>query len=152
MTIPTPFSVEHAHESSGFLLWQVTTLWQRKITAALQPYDVTHTQFVLLASTLWLAQSEENITQIRLAKHAKLDIMMTSQVLRTLETKGWITRAEHPFDSRAKTIVLTDAGRELAKIIIPVVEQVDVRFFSQQTLDKNTFNQALQELSRQENE
>lgn len=36
--------------SPGFLLWHVTLRWQRAITAALRPLDLTHVQFVLLAS------------------------------------------------------------------------------------------------------
>jgi DNA-binding MarR family transcriptional regulator len=100
----------------------------------------------LLASTLWLSQSESNITQIRLAKHAKLDIMMTSQVLRTLERKGWLTREPHPTDSRAKIITLTEQGIALARVAIPVVEQIDQDFFASQTLSQHEFNHALQQL------
>jgi hypothetical protein len=48
------FSVEKAEDSSGFLLWQVTNLWQREIKKALEPYGITHSQFVLMASIHWL--------------------------------------------------------------------------------------------------
>lgn len=142
----SPFSVEQAHDSSGFLLWQVTVLWQRQIASALRPHGLTQVQFVLLASTLWLSQSESSITQVRLAKHAKLDIMMTSQVLRTLERKGWLMRELHPTDSRAKIITLTEQGIEIARIAIPVVEQIDRDFFASQTLSQHEFNLALQQL------
>jgi hypothetical protein len=37
-------------KSPGFLLWQVTLRWQRKVTIALAPLDLTHVQFVLLAT------------------------------------------------------------------------------------------------------
>jgi len=36
------FSVEKAEESSGFLLWQVTNLWQREIKKALDEFGLTH--------------------------------------------------------------------------------------------------------------
>ena len=41
-------------DSPGFLLWHVTLRWQRDIAAALAPLDLTHVQFVLLATTWWL--------------------------------------------------------------------------------------------------
>ena len=40
-----------ANESYGLLFWQVSTLWQRKIKESLRPYDLTHTQYVILAVT-----------------------------------------------------------------------------------------------------
>ena len=48
----TPFSVQEADESTGFLLWQVTMLWQRRIAAVLRPQGLTQVQFALLASLL----------------------------------------------------------------------------------------------------
>ena len=37
-------------ESTGLLLWQVTNRWQAAQRAALQPFGLTHVQFVLTAS------------------------------------------------------------------------------------------------------
>lgn len=130
MVSDTPFSAEEAHDSPGFLLWQVTSLWQRRISAALRPHDLTQVQFALLASILWLAQRQPAISQVALARHAKLDVMMTSQVLRTLEGRGLITRDVHPEDPRAKALSLTRAGTTLAWLAIPVVEQADREFFA----------------------
>ncbi len=119
-----------ADASTGFLLWQVHAIWQRQITAALRPHGLTQVQFALLASLLWLMQRDEHITQIRLARHAKLDVMMTSQVLRALQARGLLERREHPTDTRAKVVALTDVGIATAMAAIPVVEQVDAQFFS----------------------
>ena len=62
------FSVKTAEESSGFLLWQVTTLWQRKVRQALVQYDLTHSQFVLLTCLHWLLIHNQDVTQIVLSK------------------------------------------------------------------------------------
>ena len=67
-------------ESPGFLLWQVSTRWRREVEAALSPLGLTHPQFVLLASILWLNRAGSEVTQIELARHAGTDITMTSQV------------------------------------------------------------------------
>ena len=124
------FSVETPEESSGFLLWQVTNLWQREIKLALAKFDITHSQFVLLASILWLSQFEEPITQVLLSNHTKIDPMTTSTVLRTLQKKGFLQRTEHATDTRAKTVVLTKPGIDIARQAIAAVEQFDKDFFA----------------------
>lgn len=137
------FSVETPEESSGFLLWQVTNLWQREIKKALEVYDLTHSQFVLLASTLWLMQQNESITQIVLSNHTKIDPMTTSTVLRTLQKKGLLQRQEHSTDTRAKTVELTPDGIEMAKLAVKIVEKFDHEFFQVLGHDTKMFNKKL---------
>lgn len=90
------FSVNEPEESSGFLLWQVTNLWQREIKKALEQYNLTHSQFVLMASIHWLTLHEQEVTQIVLSAHTKIDPMTTSTVLRTLQQKELVKRQEVP--------------------------------------------------------
>lgn len=132
------FSVEKPEESSGFLLWQVTNLWQREIKKALEQYNITHSQFVLMASIHWLTLHKQEVTQIILSSHTKIDPMTTSTVLRTLQKKDLITRQEHVTDTRAKIVVLTEAGKEITKKAIVTVEAFDKKFFS--ILGANTKN------------
>ncbi|MBV8254097.1 MAG: MarR family transcriptional regulator [Chitinophaga sp.] len=124
------FSVEEAGESSGFLLWQVTSIWQREIRRALEPHGLTHSQFVILASIYWLSMQEQAVTQVLLSNHTKIDVMTTSTVLRTLQEKKLVLRAEHPTDTRAKVVKLTDTGKKLIKETVPVVEKFDQEFFA----------------------
>lgn len=124
------FHFNKAEDSSGYLLWQVTTLWQRKIKRELDTIDLTHTQFVLLASLAWLSKSQNIVTQIEIASHSKTDRMMVSKVLRTLQEKGFISRKEHETDTRAKAITLTETGEKILQRALVMVEQVDINFFS----------------------
>lgn len=117
-------------DSPGFLLWQVTNLWQRRIREALKEVNLTHVQFVLLASLVRLAEQKSVISQTDLSRFAKTDIMMTSQVLRVLQKKGLITRSSHPEDSRAKCINATAEGIEVVKVAVKLVEQEDHTFFT----------------------
>jgi len=137
------FSVEKAEESSGFLLWQVTNLWQREIKKALEPYDLTHSQFVLMASIHWLTLHKQEVTQILLSSHTKIDPMTTSTVLRTLQTKGLLQRQEHLTDTRAKTVGLTDNGKKIIKQAVKTVETFDRTFFSKLGGKTETFNKQL---------
>lgn len=117
--------IEQPEESAGFLLWHLTLRWQREIVAALQSFGLTHVQFVLLASTWWLNTHDQQPTQAALAAHAGTDVKMTSQVIRTLEKKGLVTRDVDIADTRARRLVVTAAGASLAPRAIEIVETVD---------------------------
>jgi DNA-binding MarR family transcriptional regulator len=137
------FQFEDANDSPGFSLWQVSSLWQRRINAGLRPFGLTHAQFVLLASLTWLVDEAKPLTQADLASHAKMDVMMTSNVLRTLEEKGLVRRDPHPTDTRAKSLAVTKQGRELAAQAVRVVENIDRDFFSKLGAEMGNFNRNL---------
>jgi DNA-binding MarR family transcriptional regulator len=117
-------------ESPGFLLWRATLRWQRAVAGALAPLELTHVQFVLLASTWWLNQQGERPNQHELAEHASTDEKMTSEVIRGLERNGLIERELDPHDTRAKKVQVTTRGARLAPRAIAAVEQVDSAFFA----------------------
>ncbi len=137
------FSFESAEDSSGFLLWQVTNLWQREIKKALEKYDLTHSQYVLMASIHWLTLHDKDVTQILLSSNTKIDPMTTSTVLRTLQTKGLLKRQEHSTDTRAKTVVLTEEGKKVIKQAVKSVEKFDAEFFSPLGDKTSEFNKRL---------
>jgi DNA-binding MarR family transcriptional regulator len=144
------FGFEKAEDSPGFLLWQVTNLWQREIKKALDKIGLTHSQFVLLASIYWLALHQQDVTQINLSDHTKIDPMTTSKVLRTLQTRGLLERREHHTDTRAKTVGLTDQGKKATKEAVKAVEKFDKMFFSPLGNKLSEFNKKLSLLMVQE--
>jgi DNA-binding MarR family transcriptional regulator len=115
--------------SPGFLLWNVSLSWQREVGSVLKPLDLTHVQFVLLASTWWLSDHAGPPNQLQLARQAGTDVKMTSQVVRTLEAKGLLSRDVDPADTRARRLRLTARGRSLARRAITAVENADAAFF-----------------------
>ena len=116
------FRFEKAEDSSGFLLWQVTNLWQREIKKALEKFGLTHSQFVLLASIHWLNLGKQDVTQILLSSHTKIDPMTTSTVLRTLQSKGLLRRRERTTDTRAKTAITNEGNKDVNQSV-KTVEQ-----------------------------
>jgi DNA-binding MarR family transcriptional regulator len=106
-------------------------LWQREINKILKKFDLTHTQFVVLAGSYWLSNKTENITQVEIANFIDIDKMMTSNVIRKLLEKKLLKRQEHKTDTRAKIISLTEKGIETLKISVKEVEKFDVTFFGQ---------------------
>jgi DNA-binding MarR family transcriptional regulator len=127
-------------------LWQLTHLWQRAIRKALEPYGLTHSQYVLLASIHWLSLHKKAVTQVELSAHTQIDPMTTSAVLRTLQKKGLLQRREHLTDTRAKTVMLTDKGIDLTRVAVKAVECFDAGFFSGLGDQANDFNRKIQQL------
>ena len=128
MKTPLDTSYDNAEDSPGLRLWQVSNKWQARQRAALKPFNLTHVQFVLLAS-LTYAQGNRIFTQKQLAEYAQTDVMMTSEVLRTLEGKGLVVRKPHETDGRAFTLTPTAEGISLVNQAIGSVEAVDREFF-----------------------
>lgn len=124
-----PFSVETPDQSMGFLLWQTTTIWQRSIKKSLEPYEVTHAQFVLMAILLWHQGKNIDLTQVDLVNLSKLDKMTVSNSCKKLSSLDLVSRQENQEDTRAKNISLTKKGRALAKKLVPIIETVDKDFF-----------------------
>ncbi len=116
-------------ESAGYLLWQVTHLWQRQVESVLSELDITHLQFVLLAGIGWLTRDGTLPTQVQLAEFCKIHVMQISQVVRKLEDKKLIKRTTHPSDPRAKVLRLTPTGEAVLSQAVPLIEQLDAAFF-----------------------
>lgn len=128
-----PFGFDKPEDSPGFLLWQTTMLWQRKIKKALEPFEVSHAQFVVMALLLWFEAHRYDSTQITLASWSKLDKMTVSKALKKLAAMGLVDRKEHAKDTRAKSMALTSKGKTLIRKLVPIVEQIDENFFAKIT-------------------
>ncbi|BBK29775.1 putative HTH-type transcriptional regulator YdcH [Allostella humosa] len=134
---------------AGFVLWQVSNLWQRNMRRALSPFGLTHVQFGLLAG---LAAMERDcggvVTQVDLAAFCHVDPMMTSQVLRTLEAAGYVARAPHPTDTRAKCPTLTASGAAILARAAPEVALSERAFFAMAGKKSERLVRSLRKLRR----
>ena len=146
------FKFKRPHDSPGYLLGQVTMLWQRKQKKVLDPLDLTQTQFVLLAALGWLAKTNKEVTQVDIANQSNADRMMVSKVLRTLQDKGFITRQEHQTDTRAKTIQLTTKGAAVLQKALIAIENADIDFFASLGTKLPAFNKNMVQLMEENRE
>ncbi|MES2215553.1 MAG: MarR family transcriptional regulator [Pseudomonadota bacterium] len=131
-----PFGFDRPEDSPGFLLWQTTMVWQRQIRSALEPYDISHAQFVIMATLMWLESNRSSITQISIVNLTKLDKMTVSKSLKKLVMLGYASRSEHETDTRAKSTSLTEQGKEMVRILVPIVEGIDARFFGKASCEE----------------
>jgi DNA-binding MarR family transcriptional regulator len=114
----------------------------------LTPHELTHVQFVLLASLWWLEEHDgQPPTQARLAAQAGTDPMMTSQVIRKLEARGLLERALDPSDARARHLQMTARGRAVVASALADVEAADGDYFAAIGDGRDAFIEALGTLS-----
>jgi DNA-binding MarR family transcriptional regulator len=138
-----PSRFKKPEDSPGFLLWQVTNSWQRRIRHALKEIGLTHVQFVLLTATDWLDNAKLPTNQTNVAKFAHTDVMMTSQVIRTLKGKGLVVVEENPSDTRAHILKVTPTGKRLVRTALELVEDADGKFFGPLARDSIRFVEML---------
>ena len=152
MSSKVNFKFQSPEESPGYLLAQLSMIWQRRQKQILDPLDLTHTQFVLLASIAWLTKSSDSVMQVDIANQNNFDRMMVSKVLRTLEKKNFIQRLEHGTDTRAKIVNLTKEGEAILKQALPLVEKMDGKFFSVLDSQLSIFNLNMTKLIKENKE
>ncbi len=116
----------------GFVLWRVVHRYQREVDRSLAALDLTHLQFMTLTMSAWLGRSGEAVTQSELARFGDIQAMQVSHMLKTLESKGLITRPRSASDVRAKHIQITAAGLKLLRRALPVVIDVQRRLFGEE--------------------
>ena len=140
------FPDSSAWDRTGFLLWHAVLEWHRKVTDGLAKLDMTHAQFVLLASAVWLAHHGEVPSQVELASHAGVDPMMTSQVVRLLERQKFVRRVPDKDDARVRRIEVTVLGRRKVSSAVKIVEKIDLQVFG--GIDNSeSFRQALRQVA-----
>lgn len=122
--------LKEPNNNIGYLLWQTTMLWQRQMNNALSEVEITHTQFVILASLGWLLKKINNVTQKEIAEFSKTDRMMVSKILRTLQKNRLINREEHQTDTRAKCVFLTEKGKNTLQEAFKIKVKANNEFFN----------------------
>lgn len=133
---------------AGFLLWQVSKLWQQRLSLSLQDIGLPPTQAVILANVLRLSEEGGEVTQSTLSKATKVDRMTASQTLRALEEKRLIVRQSYTKDSRTNRIRLTDLGRDTAFETVARLAAAHQAFFRPLRGEKRKIVSYLQKLVR----
>ena len=149
-TVDEPAESEPAPLGPGFMLWQTTNGWQRAIRAALAPTGLTYVQIVLLSGLKDKQAEGASVSQAALAHALGADPMMTSQVLRTLETGGLIKRERNPADTRSRLLSLTADGLAKLAVALPLIAAVDAEFFDVLGRREERFLKAMRRLWRKQ--
>ena len=128
---------------------RVYNKWHSMIKKELKKMNLTHPQFVVLASLAYLSQNGNEITQIMISKLSGIDVMTVSQILNLLEKNDFVKRKEHSKDTRAKAVILNKKGEEVLQKAVPLVEQIDEIFFEKLDTDEEQFKHFLARLNEE---
>lgn len=128
---------------------RVYNKWHSMIKKELKKMNLTHPQFVVLASLAYLSQNSNEVTQIMISKLSGIDVMTISQILGLLEKHNFVNRKEHPKDTRAKAVTLNKKGEEILQKAVPLVEQIDEFFFGKLDSDEEQFKYFLVRLNEE---
>jgi DNA-binding MarR family transcriptional regulator len=107
-------------DSCGFLIKGVLASITYQVDRRLVGHDLTHAQWVPLFK---LAHGECG-TVAELARKLQSDPGAMTRALDRLEAKGLVARVRSSEDRRVVNLELTDAGRELAAVVPPVLAEV----------------------------
>jgi len=106
----TQLSVAKLDKQLCFALYSASSQLTSIYRPLLEPLDLTYTQFIVLMA-LW---EKDEISISQLAKTAGLSKATMTPLLKRLEQKGLIHRKVLVDNERQKSIVLTEAGREIS--------------------------------------
>jgi DNA-binding MarR family transcriptional regulator len=139
-------SAHRLMESPSYYLLRVLTKLQRNMKEHMAGLDLTNTQFKLLLGLVVLTKDGNTFTQTGLANFLGLDKMMVSDVLRTLERKGYVIRVSNPKDKRAKSLLVTEKGLKTAEKALEEALSIEDGFFSVLGDDRDEFIRILKKL------
>ena len=128
---------------------RVYNKWHSMIKKELKKMNLTHPQFVVLASLAYLSQDSNEVTQVMISKLSGIDVMTVSQILNLLEKHDFVKRKEHSRDTRAKAVILNKKGEEVLQKAVPLVEQIDEIFFEKLDTDEEQFKHFLARLNEE---
>ena len=128
---------------------RVYNKWHSMIKKELKKMNLTHPQFVVLASLAYLSQNSDEVTQVMISKLSGIDVMTVSQILNLLEKNDFVKRKEHSRDTRAKAVILNKKGEEILQKAVPLVEQIDEIFFEKLNTDEGQFKHFLVRLNEE---
>jgi DNA-binding MarR family transcriptional regulator len=142
------FRYKTESENTGFLFLQLSNLWGQQQERFIRRYfDMSHTQYAILVSTYWLTYCKvKEVTQSELAKHSKLEKMTLSKNVQYLKTMGYVDIVAHSTDTRANSVIITEAGQNFLKRAVPMIEDWDIKFFKASCKNLKSFNEILAKL------
>ncbi|ATZ18129.1 MarR family winged helix-turn-helix transcriptional regulator [Mesoplasma melaleucae] len=143
--------LNESKNSVKFNFIKIYSMWFSKLKKELEKYDLTHPQFVVIASIYYLKQKNENeqeINQKKISYFSGIDAMTISQILKLLMKKDLIEINKSENDLRSNNISLTPEGIKKLEKVLPLVEKIDKIFFYLNEEDNITFLELLNKINK----
>ncbi len=117
----TSFQFAELEESIGYMVRNAHRAYDRVLAKALSKQKVLTGQWSLLR-VLW---HEDNLSQIEVANRMKIERASLTIMLNTVEKAGLIKRKVDAQDRRKQLISLTNKGRALQSVLVPIGTRVN---------------------------
>lgn len=92
------------------LMWKASKLLAKRKKVILDEFELTCSQFDILAAIVYTTQHNQEVIQIELAENANIDPMTTSTILRNLEKRGLISRERGLINTRTVEVEISESG------------------------------------------
>lgn len=103
-------------QSLGYLIRSTHHQFQSLLSARIEPHGITLGMWYFLR-VLW---DEDGLTQRELSKRVGTMEPTTLEAIKTIEAKGLVRREHDLKDGRKRLVFLTEKGRALEKILLPL--------------------------------
>lgn len=107
-------------DSIGFIISRTNAKLKNTLFQRFRAYDVTPEQWIIL-NKLW---EEDGIPQKELSTQSFKDQPNITRILDKLEQKGYIRRGPSADDRRSYLVYLTEEGKKLKEILVPIALEV----------------------------
>lgn len=116
--------------SPGFILWSLNNDWQREVTKALRPHQLSLAQWLLLFTLVRLTEKQGRVRLVALVDELSLNPTFVSDVIKALVKKHFVHKLKLASDQRAFYIRPTAVGRITVIEAYSDLIQAEKRFFS----------------------
>jgi len=103
------------------LVKDATRSFQRSLQMRLARYDVPFGHWTFLRA-LW---ERDGLTQKQLSDEVGVMEPTTLMAVRAMEARGWVERRQRAENRKNVHVYLTDAGRALKDVLVPLAEEVN---------------------------
>lgn len=86
--------------------------------------ELTSTQFAVLETVARWPEEQGLPDQVSVAEAAGIDRSTAAELVRRMQSAGWLTREQHPSDSRRRVIVLRSAAYVVVRVLQDAVARL----------------------------
>ncbi|GAB7543997.1 hypothetical protein CS8_036690 [Cupriavidus sp. 8B] len=116
-----PLAEELEQEPLGYLIRHTHRSFTRVLGERLLDHGISPAQWTALRA-LW---REDGYSQVELAQRIRVEKASLTALLESLEKKGLILRSRSDEDKRRWNVHLTETGRSLEAVLMPIAPQIE---------------------------
>ncbi|MCJ7840865.1 MarR family transcriptional regulator [Lederbergia sp. NSJ-179] len=110
----------NSNDHIGVLIHHADLTIANYVRRHLKPFNLAPEQNLIMM-LLW---NKDGISSNELVLQLKKDKASIARMITSLKEKGYIKKVEHPADKRTFRVHLTDEGKRLAHLVVPVQQKM----------------------------